>query len=134
MSTCSATPVVDSDDDEPTGRHHQLPTEAPKQPSVPRVHTSRLASDRHTHYEHAEAEVVNERMSTLINRERKVLDRLVSGQCKKEVAWDLDVSNKAIEAHRARLVPTMKVSIYIELVHLILVVRCLGAGTVGRAL
>lgn len=82
-----------------------------------------LASDRQARHERAEAAVVNERLATLTDRERQVLEKLVVGRSNKAIARDMDVSYKTVEAHRARVMRKMRVSNYPELVHLMLVVR-----------
>jgi FixJ family two-component response regulator len=82
-----------------------------------------LASDRHARHERAETAVVNERLATLTDREREVLEKLIAGRSNKAIARDLDVSYKTVEAHRARVMRKMRVSNYPELVHQMLIVR-----------
>lgn len=79
-----------------------------------------LASDRRARHERAEIAVVNERLATLTDREREVLEHLVVGHSNKVIARDLDVSYKTVEAHRARVMRKMQVTGYPQLVQLML--------------
>ena len=43
------------------------------------------------------------RFAKLTSREREVLDRLMEGKQNKQIAHDMDISPKTVEAHRAKL-------------------------------
>ena len=47
--------------------------------------------------------IIAQRLRSLTNREREVLDHLLKGKLNKEIALDLNVSQRTIEAHRARI-------------------------------
>jgi two-component system response regulator FixJ len=44
-----------------------------------------------------------ERLATLSPRERQVLDALLAGQANKSIAFDLGISVRTVEVHRARM-------------------------------
>ena len=53
-------------------------------------------------------------MATLTPREREVLDRLMRGQINKEVAWELHISPRTVEVHRAKVMKKLGVSSLVE--------------------
>lgn len=57
-----------------------------------------------------------ERLATLTHREREVLDRVVAGKLNREIAEELEISIKTVEAHRARLMEKLEVGSLAELV------------------
>jgi FixJ family two-component response regulator len=61
-----------------------------------------------------------ERLAQLTQREREVLDRVVSGKINREIAEELDISVKTVEAHRARLMEKLEVDSVAELVQAVL--------------
>jgi two-component system, LuxR family, response regulator FixJ len=60
------------------------------------------------------------RLATLTRREREVLDRLVTGQANKTIAYDLGASPRTIEVHRARVMEKMAVRSLPELVRMVI--------------
>jgi FixJ family two-component response regulator len=56
------------------------------------------------------------RLETLTQREREVMDLVVLGRKNKQIADDLRISVKTVEAHRARAMEKMEVSSVAELV------------------
>lgn len=50
---------------------------------------------------------VADRLTTLTDRERTVLKRLVEGLANKQIAWQLNLSEKTVAAHRAHLLIKM---------------------------
>jgi two-component system response regulator TtrR len=56
------------------------------------------------------------RLATLTQREREVMDLVVQGRKNKQIADDLRISIKTVEAHRARAMEKMDVSSVAELV------------------
>jgi RNA polymerase sigma factor (sigma-70 family) len=57
------------------------------------------------------------RLATLTQREREVMDLVVQGRKNRQIAEDLGISVKTVEAHRARAMEKMDVSSVAELVH-----------------
>ena len=58
------------------------------------------------------------RLASLTQREREVLDRVVAGKINREIAEELDISVKTVEAHRAKLMEKLDVGSVAELVQL----------------
>lgn len=63
------------------------------------------------------------RLASLSDRERQVLDAVVTGKMNKTIAYDLEISIKTVEAHRARVMEKMEAA---SLAHLIRMVTLLG--------
>lgn len=63
---------------------------------------------------------IRRRFTTCTARELQVLDRLVRGASNKDVAAELNISTKTVEAHRARLMEKTGSSSFAELVRLAL--------------
>jgi two-component system, LuxR family, response regulator FixJ len=61
------------------------------------------------------ADNIEQRLSTLTDREREVLDRILSGQTSKEIARELGVSPRTVEAHRKNLLRKLEVASVKEL-------------------
>lgn len=59
---------------------------------------------------------VAERMATLTQRETEVLERVVCGRTNREIAEDLAISVKTVEAHRSRIMEKLQVGSLAELV------------------
>jgi two-component system, LuxR family, response regulator FixJ len=57
-------------------------------------------------------------IDTLSPRERQVLDALVAGQPNKVIAFDLGISVRTVEVHRARMMDRLGVSQFAEAVRL----------------
>jgi len=72
---------------------------------------------RHLQLERAE---VAERLVQLTPREREVMDMVTDGKSNKEIASDLGVSAKTVEAHRARVMEKMQAGSLAELVRMAL--------------
>jgi DNA-binding NarL/FixJ family response regulator len=63
-------------------------------------------------------------LATLTERQLEVLKRVLGGQGNKAIAFDLGVSSKTIETHRARLMQKLKARSFAELVRLALAGGC----------
>ena len=61
-----------------------------------------------------------ERLAQLTQREREVLERVVTGKLNREIAEELDISVKTVEAHRARLMEKLEVDSVAGLVQAVL--------------
>jgi two-component system response regulator TtrR len=59
---------------------------------------------------------VAERLATLTERERGVLQRIIEGKANKVIAAELDISVKTVEAHRSKVMEKMGVDSVAELV------------------
>jgi two-component system response regulator TtrR len=57
-----------------------------------------------------------ERLASLTQREREVLDRVVAGKINRVIAEELEISVKTVEAHRARIMEKLQVGSVAELV------------------
>lgn len=80
-----------------------------------------LERDRAQQLDAQTREEIGERIEQLTKREREVMDLVVAGKPNKVVAYELDVSQRTIEIHRARVMEKMHARSLAELVraHLI---------------
>lgn len=58
------------------------------------------------------------RIERLSVREREVLEKVLQGRLNKQIAYELDISEKTVKAHRGRVMEKMEVATVAELVHL----------------
>lgn len=63
---------------------------------------------------------VRERFARLTGRELQVLDRIVAGRLNKQIADDLNISIKTVEAHRANIMDKLNVNTVADLLKLAL--------------
>lgn len=61
-----------------------------------------------------------ERVALLTGREREVMDLLVAGKLNKQVAAELDISIRTVEAHRAKIMDKLQVKSLSEVVRMAL--------------
>jgi two-component system response regulator FixJ len=73
------------------------------------------------------AEDVQGRLKTLSDRERQVLAAVVTGQPNKAIAFDLDISPRTVEVHRANVMAKMKARSLPDLVRMSLALGLVGA-------
>jgi len=59
------------------------------------------------------------RIATLSAREREVMERVVNGLANKDIAGNLGISTKTVEAHRSRVMDKMKAESLAQLVRLV---------------
>ena len=78
------------------------------------------------------ANVVRNRLLRLTPRERQILQLVVDGLSSKEIAGQLDVSFKTVEAHRAKIMRKMEADGVAQLVKM--VVTCAAVGPPARAI
>lgn len=71
----------------------------------------------------ASAQVAHRRIAQLTERERQVLDLLVAGKPNKVIAYELAISPRTVEIHRARVMDKMQAHSLAELVRMSLSIR-----------
>ncbi len=79
-----------------------------------------LQKDRDNRSEILHKEDIRARLATLTPREREVLDLMTSGRPNKLMAADLDLVQRTIEIHRARVMEKMKAPSLAQLVRMVL--------------
>jgi len=75
------------------------------------------ASERAASLHEAEA-----RIASLTEREREVLDLLAAGKANKVIAYELDISPRTVEIHRARVMEKMRAKSLAELVRMVVAI------------
>jgi two-component system, LuxR family, response regulator FixJ len=82
-----------------------------------------LALSSQTRSQASLAKAAESRIESLTGRERQVLAHLVAGRANKLIAYELDISPRTVEIHRAHLMEKMQARSLSELIRL-----ALGAG------
>jgi FixJ family two-component response regulator len=77
-----------------------------------------LARGAQEREQRARRRALRARFDALTPREREVLAHVLSGQLNKQIAGDLDASERTIKAHRANLMAKLQVQSVAELAHL----------------
>ncbi|PDQ23105.1 DNA-binding response regulator [Mesorhizobium sanjuanii] len=72
---------------------------------------------------HPQSAEIQARLSTLSEREKQVLDGLVSGLPNKTIAYDLGISPRTVEIHRANVMSKMAATSLSHLVRMALIVE-----------
>jgi two-component system response regulator FixJ len=85
----------------------------------------RIAVDRQNRSARRDDEVatLRTRLDALSPRELEVLDGLIAGRPNKTIAYDLNISARTVEVHRANLMAKMGAASLSELVRMVFVVR-----------
>jgi FixJ family two-component response regulator len=73
--------------------------------------------------QHTQVASIKARLESLSDREKQVLEAVVNGKMNKTIAYDLDISIKTVEAHRARVMEKMEAN---SLAHLIRMIAMTG--------
>jgi two-component system response regulator FixJ len=76
----------------------------------------------------AERRQILERLATLSQREREVLDGLVAGHANKVIAFDLDISARTVEVYRANAMAKMQARSLSEVVRMMTIAEIGAAG------
>jgi two-component system response regulator FixJ len=89
--------------------------------------TIRSALDRASETGHRESEVaqIQSKLRTLSVRERQVLNGVVAGQANKTIAYDLDISPRTVEIHRANAMTKMGANNLSDLIRMALLAEIL---------
>jgi two-component system response regulator TtrR len=87
-----------------------------------RIHRA-LALDKQMAERQQRDSVISNRLDQLTQREREVMQLVVAGKLNKQVADELDISMKTVEAHRARVMEKMGVRTLAELVQAVISVK-----------
>ena len=92
----------------------------------------RTALDRQARDERRESELaeIRTRLESLSARERQVLEGLVAGLPNKTIAYDLNISPRTVEVHRANVMTKMQATSLSDLVRMALLA---GIGPAGDA-
>ena len=81
---------------------------------------SALNAQATDHARQAARIAINDRLALLSNRERQVLEGLVTGHANKTIAYDLEISPRTIEIYRANVMTKMEAKSLSELVRMAL--------------
>jgi two-component system response regulator FixJ len=81
---------------------------------------SALGRQERARREEIQRSEIRERLGTLSERERQVLDGLVSGNPNKTIAYDLGISPRTVEVYRANLMTKMNAKTLSHLVRMAL--------------
>jgi FixJ family two-component response regulator len=77
-----------------------------------------LAKDRKKRLERDEIEKIKQRLALLTAREHEVLSYIIAGHLNKQVAFNLDISERTVKAHRSQIMHKMSANSLAELVRL----------------
>ena len=75
-----------------------------------------MAEDRAARDKRAASALATQRLGSLTQREREVLDLIVGGKLNKQIADELGISIKTVEVHRSRVMGKMEVNSVAKLV------------------
>lgn len=75
----------------------------------------------------ADDKLLRARLDSLSDRERQVLSAVVSGLPNKTIAYDLDISRRTVEVHRANIMSKMQAKSLAELVRMAIVLKVANA-------
>lgn len=62
-------------------------------------------------------------INLLTPREQQVMDMIVAGQTNKRIAHDLDISDKTVEAHRAKVMEKLQAASFAELIRKVMIIN-----------
>ncbi len=82
-----------------------------------------ITQDAENRDELKEVQVIRERFDVLTPREKEVMAMMVDGKANKVIAIDLDISQRTVEIHRARVMEKMGAKSLAQLVRMSMVLR-----------
>ena len=82
-----------------------------------------LQNDAERRQEITERETIRARINSLTPRERQVLDMILEGKANKVIAIDLELSQRTVEIHRARVMEKMQARSLATLVQMVMQAR-----------
>lgn len=90
----------------------------------------RIAFDRQAQASKRQQEMapIGPRLRTLSKREAEILEGLVKGLPNKTIAYDLNISARTVEVHRANIMTKMQAGSLAELVRMVFLLRAQAAG------
>ena len=89
---------------------------------------SALTQEADTGKRKAELAGIHDKLATLSNRERQVLEGLVAGSANKTIAFDLGISPRTVEIYRANLMTKMSANSLSDLVRMAMMAGILESG------
>jgi len=93
---------------------------------------SALSRNANSVRQNAELADIQEKLAALSNRERQVLDGLVSGAANKAIAFDLGISPRTVEIYRANLMTKMAANSLSDLVRMAITAGILDKSDKGK--
>ena len=94
------------------------------------LHAVKRALERSSD-DNAEGAAVTAKLATLSERERQVLDGLISGHANKTIAHELGISPRTVEVYRANLMAKMQAKSLSELIRMAILADVRPAGRAG---
>ncbi|GIX22549.1 MAG: DNA-binding response regulator [Gammaproteobacteria bacterium] len=85
-----------------------------------------LETDARRRAERAEIDAIRARIASLTPRERQVMELIVQGKANKVIAFDLGLSQRTVEIHRAHVMEKMQTRSLAELVRQVMLAGDLG--------
>ena len=79
-----------------------------------------ISLDAQARRDHLQCAEIEQRLARLTPREREVMDMLIAGKANKMVAYELGISSRTVEIHRARIMQKMQADSVPELVQVAL--------------
>ena len=76
----------------------------------------------------ADIATLRARLNSLSEREQQVLSSVVAGSANKTIAYDLDISPRTVEVHRANIMSKMQAKSLPELVRMTIALKAAGKG------
>lgn len=88
-----------------------------------------IAADTENRADLEEKHKIIERLGELTPREKQVMELMIEGKANKVIAYDLDISQRTVEIHRARVMEKMGVRSLAHLVRMVMAAEESGAAS-----